>query len=189
MDVGGKVDTLPQGGQKGVRTPTPLTEEVFSALHAEHAGALFAFALRLSGNRERAEEVAQETLFRAWQNPRSVDGSQGSARAWLFTVARNLVTDSWRGDAARPRCSGDESLDLTAAPDEIDRAVESWGIAEALRRVTPEHRQVLFHSFYLGHSVDQTSLAVGIPAGTVKSRTYYALRALRAALEEMGYFS
>ncbi|GAC1341168.1 MAG: sigma-70 family RNA polymerase sigma factor [Candidatus Dormibacteria bacterium] len=164
-----------------------LTEQVLSALHALHAGPLFGFAFRISGDRERSEEVVQETLLRAWQHPQAVDGSRGSARAWLFTVARNSLADSRRRDAARPRAAEAEHLDTLAAPDDVERAVETWGIADAMRRLTHEHRRVLVHSFYLGHSVEETASALHVPTGTVKSRTYYALRALRVVLEEMGY--
>lgn len=167
--------------------PSRLADELLRTLHDEHAAALFGFALRLSGDRERAEEVVQETLLRAWQHPGSLDGTRGSVRAWLFTVARHLLADSWRRDAARPRTGGGLTSDLASTPDRLDEAVESWEMLEAMRRLTPEHRQVLVHCFYRGDSVQQAAAAIGIPTGTVKSRTFYALRALRVVLEEIGY--
>lgn len=171
----------------GSTVTATLAEGLLVALHDEYAGALFAFALRLSGDRDRAEEAVAEALLRAWQHPEAVDGARGSARAWLFTVVRNYLTDGWRRDAARPRTAGPEPLAGIARPDEVERAVETWALADAMRLLSNEHRQVLYHSSYLGHSVEETAAALGIPAGTVKSRTYYALRALRSALEEMGY--
>ena len=180
-------------GEGGIREPPagcaapPLAERLLAALHDEYAGALFAFALRMSGDRERAEEAVAEALLRAWQHPEAVDGSRGSARAWLFTVVRNYLTDSWRRDASRPRTSGPESLSGIPGPDEVERAVETWALADAMALLSNEHRQVLYYTSYLGHSVDETAAKLGIPAGTVKSRTYYALRALRSILEEMGY--
>lgn len=162
-------------------------EQLVEALYREHAGALFGVALRLTGDRERAGDVVQETFLRAWQHPEAIDGSHGSPRAWLFTVARNVVTDWWRRDAARPRPAQQpvESMAHAAAED-IDRAVESWQVAEVLRSLSVEHRTVLFHTFYCGRSVRVTAELLGIPPGTVKSRTFYALRALRLALEERG---
>ena len=164
-----------------------LAERLLVQLHAEHASALFAFALRLSGDRERAEEAVAEALLRAWQHPEAVDGSRGSARAWLFTVVRNCLADSWRRDASRPRTTRAEPLSDIAGPDEVERAVETWALADAVALLSNEHRQVLYYASYLGCSVDETAAKLGIPAGTVKSRTYYALRALRSILEEMGY--
>ena len=157
------------------------------ALYDEVAGPLFGFALRLTGDRARAEEVVQETLVRAWSRAAELDLEPGALRGWLFTVARNLVTDLRRGDAARPSTVHDERA-LSAAPavEELERAVQSWTVAEALDRLTPEHRAVLVTTFYDGYSVAEAAHLLGVPAGTVKSRTYYALRALRLALEEIG---
>lgn len=73
-----------------------------------------------------------------------------------------------------------------SADDELERAVESWAVAEALAALRQEHREVLLEVYYRGRSVKEASATLGIPPGTVKSRTYYALRALRLALEERG---
>lgn len=103
-------------------------------------------------------------------------------------MARNVLTDLHRAQSSRPRLVGDETVlaQVVEGTDEVDRAVESWTMTEALRRLSAEHREVLVQSYWLGRSVTETSDVLGIPAGTVKSRTYYALRALRLALEEMG---
>jgi RNA polymerase sigma-70 factor (ECF subfamily) len=162
-------------------------EAFVRALYDDVAGPLFGYALRLTGDRNRAEEVVQETLVRAWRRAAELDLAPDALRAWLFTVARNLVTDLRRSDAARPATVSDEfALSTACAADELDRAVQSWTIADALTRLTPEHRAVLVETYYEGRSVVEAAQRLGIPAGTVKSRTYYALRALRLALEEMG---
>lgn len=72
------------------------------------------------------------------------------------------------------------------AADDISRALESWTFAEALADLSPEHRSVLIETYYRGRSVSEAAAALGIPPGTVKSRSYYALRALKLALEERG---
>jgi RNA polymerase sigma-70 factor (ECF subfamily) len=161
-------------------------------LFDQHGGPLLAFALQLtSGDRQRAEDVVQETLLRAWRHPEALDSNRGSPRAWLRTVARNIAFDDYRARQARPREVGIELADRVpdAGDDTIDRALEAWIVAEALQSLTPAHRQVLVETFYRGGSVADASLALGVPPGTVKSRTYYALRALRAALVERGVIS
>ena len=162
--------------------------ELVRVLHDEHAGALFTFCLRFTGDRQRAEEVVQEVLVRAWRQLSTLELGDRPVRPWLFTVARNVLTDLHRADGARPRVVADDGAlaGVAVAGDEMDRAVESWTMAEALRRLSEQHREVLVHSYWLGRSVTETAQALGIPAGTVKSRTYYAVRALRLALEEMG---
>jgi RNA polymerase sigma-70 factor, ECF subfamily len=163
-------------------------DELLRALHAEHGDALFAHALRLcGGDRQRAEDLVQETLLRAWRHPEAFDPDRGSVRAWLFTTARHLAIDAWRRREARV---GEVVTDTVPEPsvsiDETDRAVEAWTIAEALGRLSPAHREVLVACFYHGRSVAEAAVDLGIPPGTVKSRTHYAVRALRLVLEEMG---
>jgi RNA polymerase sigma-70 factor, ECF subfamily len=162
--------------------------ELLRALQDEHGDALFAHALRLtSGDRQRAEDLVQETLLRAWRHPEVLDPERGAVRSWLFTTARNLAIDAWRRSTTRP---GEVVTDVLPEPprteDETDRAVEAWTVAEALSRLSASHREVLVECFYEGRSVAEAAARLGVPRGTVKSRTHYALRSLRMVLEEMG---
>jgi len=160
--------------------------ELVRLLHAEHAGAVYAFCVRWTGDAQRAEDVVQEVFLRAWRNLSMVDLRTRPVRPWLLAVARNLLTDLHRAQASRPQLVDDTALAHVPAPDELDRAVESWQVAAALQRLSAEHREVLVHSHWLGRSVAETAAVLGVPPGTVKSRTYYALRALRLVLEETG---
>jgi RNA polymerase sigma-70 factor (ECF subfamily) len=157
-------------------------------LHDEHGEALQAYAQRLcQGDRQRAEDLVQETLLRAWRHPTSMDPAHGSVRAWLFTTLRNLAIDSWRRRGARvAEVITDQLPEPIPDLDETDRAVEAWTVADALNRLSPAHREVLMECFYQGRSVAEAAARLGVPVGTVKSRTHYALRALRVALEEAG---
>lgn len=160
--------------------------DMLRALHDDHATALWSFALRLTGgDRGRAEDLMQETLLRAWRHPEALDPARGSVRSWLFTTARNIAIDAWRRPARRAEVVTDE-LPEHAIADETDRMLQSWLVAEALNRLSDPHREVLVECFYGGQSVAEAADRLGVPPGTVKSRTHYALRALRLALEEMG---
>jgi RNA polymerase sigma-70 factor (ECF subfamily) len=114
-----------------------------------------------------------------------MDSERGSPRPWLFTTLRNVLIDEWRARKVRPEIVTDEVPEL-ASPDHADAAVQSWLVADALRQLSQQHREVLLECYYRGCSVAQAAQRLGIPTGTVKSRTYYALRALRLALEERG---
>uniref|UniRef100_UPI001F2288C6 sigma-70 family RNA polymerase sigma factor n=1 Tax=Thermomonospora amylolytica TaxID=1411117 RepID=UPI001F2288C6 len=155
------------------------------ALYAEHGGPLLGYALRLTqGDRQQAEDIVQETLLRAWRHPDALTGRP--VRPWLFTVARNLAVDAHRARQSRPPETGLSEQAPLPAEDDLDRALESWTVAEALADLSPAHRAVILETYYRGRSVAEAARVLGIPPGTVKSRTYYALRALRLALEERG---
>ncbi|MGN6612274.1 MAG: sigma-70 family RNA polymerase sigma factor [Angustibacter sp.] len=158
-------------------------------LHDEHAAALWRYCLRLTaGDRARAEDVVQETMLRAWRRLPDLDDTRMSLRPWLFTVARRIVIDEWRSQRTRPEVAVAE-LPEPASDDESDQLLLSWTVAEALTHLTAEHRAVLRECYFRGRSVAEAARRLGVPEGTVKSRTHYALRALRLALEEMGVTS
>jgi RNA polymerase sigma-70 factor (ECF subfamily) len=168
------------------RPDTTVGSELMRALHDEHAQALWTYALRLAGgDAGRAQDAVQETLLRAWRHPEVLDPTRGSARGWLLRTVRNVLIDDWRSRKARPEVVTDD-LPEVASPDTADTAVQGWLVADALRRLSVPHREVLVECFYRGASVTEAADRLGVPPGTVKSRTHYALRALRLALEEMG---
>jgi RNA polymerase sigma-70 factor (ECF subfamily) len=167
------------------------TEDVaLRALFDQHAAPLLSYALRLTGgDRGRAEDVVQETLLRAWRHPEALDEQRGPVRSWLFTVARNVAVDAHRARRSRPTEVGDEALAIVPAVDEIENALDSWLLADAMSGLSAEHRAVLVETYYRGRSVAEAAAVLGVPPGTVKSRTFYALRALKLALEERGVTS
>jgi len=168
-------------------TISTAEDAALRTLFEQHAAPLLSYALRLTGgDRGRAEDVVQETLLRAWRHPEALDEQRGPVRSWLFTVARNVAVDAHRARRARPTEVGDEALALVPAGDEIEHALDSWLVADAMSSLSPDHRAVLVETYYRGRSVAEASKFLGVPPGTVKSRTFYALRALKLALEERG---
>jgi RNA polymerase sigma-70 factor, ECF subfamily len=190
-------EEVPVGVERGARgaraeagRPEPAAgaddAELLKALHDEHAAALWGFVLRLTGgDRSRAEDVVQETMFRAWRRPAVLAQHEASARGWLFTVARNIVVDDWRAGQRRPTTSA-ELVAEPLEPDTTDTALQSIMVADAIRRLSRDHRAVLLECYFRGCTAAQAAARLGIPAGTVKSRLHYALHALRLVLEEMG---
>jgi RNA polymerase sigma-70 factor, ECF subfamily len=168
--------------------PVGSTEDAaVRMLYEQHAAPLLAYALRLTGgDRGRSEDIVQETLLRAWRHPEVLDPDRGPVRSWLFTVARNVAVDAHRARRARPTEVGDEALAGVPAGDEIEQALDTWLVADGLATLSPDHRAVLVETYYRGRSVAEAAAVLGVPPGTVKSRTFYALRALRLALEERG---
>src|SRR5258706_563444 len=132
--------------------------------YAAHAGELYGFAVRSLGDSGLAEEAVQETFLRAWRAGARFDPQIGSLRTWLFAILRNLGIDLGRARASRP----------TVAAGGIEPTGE-------------QHRRVLLETYYRGRPYAEVAKELGVPEGTVKSRVYYGLRALRVALEEIGY--
>jgi len=160
------------------------------AVYAAHGSELYRFALRSLGDTGLAEEAVQETFVRAWQAADRFDDRLGSLRTWLFAIVRNVVIDLSRARAVRPRLHDGTNgeIDLTvSAPDDVDRALAAWQVEEALRRVGEEHRIALVEVHYKGRSYADVAADLNVPVGTVKSRVFYALKAVRLALEELGW--
>jgi RNA polymerase sigma-70 factor, ECF subfamily len=157
-------------------------------LYDEHAGALWRYAMRLTGDAARAEDVVQETLLRAWRHPEVTADPDRPARAWLYTVARNLVIDERRSARFRNELGTPdvEQAADRAGPDEVDSALDRLLISTALSELSEDHRAVVKRAYYQGMSTAQIATELQIAEGTVKSRLHYAVRALRLNLQEMG---
>ncbi|MFE4973822.1 sigma-70 family RNA polymerase sigma factor [Kitasatospora sp. NPDC056651] len=167
-----------------------LDPETLAEIHRLHGGYLLRALMRATGgDRGKAEDILQETLLRAWQNPEALAAGPEASQPWLFTVARRIAIDHYRRAAARAQeVLGDPVEDRPAADDPYEQVVVARDIALALRRVQKHHREVLVELHLKDRSVLDASARLGVPPGTVKSRNFYAIRALRPVLAaEHGY--
>src|SRR5579884_3921456 len=122
---------------------TTSEAELLRTLHDQHAGVLWAYVVNLTnGDRAKAQDVVQETLLRAWRNPKVLDQSGGSARGWLFTVARRVVIDEWRAARSRPEVVAADVPERAIA-DATEGIADRQVVMAALRTLSAEHREVL----------------------------------------------
>ena len=164
-----------------------LTQESdVRAAYAAHSGELFGFALRSLGDRGLAEEAVQETFLRAWRSGERFDPELGSLRTWLFAIVRNVVVDLGRKRSRTPHPT-EETGRAEDSGEPLEDALLAWQIEEALRRIGEVHRRVIVETYYRERPYSEVAAELGVPEGTIKSRVYYGLRALRNALEELGY--
>lgn len=177
------------GMKPGVAAPATAaprrtaTADAMNALWRLHGGTLLRFALKLTlGNRQRAEDIVQEVLLRAWRNPEVVDGREQLIRPWLFTVTRHVAIDMWRARSRHEEVIEDEPTDRADPAEHIEQTVTALDVRAAIAKLTPKHRQIVVEMYYYGRAVDEIAESLGIPAGTVKSRAYYALRHLNRSL-------
>ncbi|MCX4993611.1 sigma-70 family RNA polymerase sigma factor [Streptomyces sp. NBC_00568] len=189
------MDGVPVTGAAGTtdhsgEAPIDQCEEFIRLLYAEHGTLLLRYAARLlGGDWHRAEDILQEATFRAWKHASTLGMKVEEARPWLYTVVKNLIIDHHRARKIRPPESMSLELLEASVADEADRLLTSQVVLEALDELTEQHREIIKLMYYLECSVAQVSEHLGIPPGTVKSRSYYALRALKKALASRGVTS
>lgn len=156
-------------------------------VHAAHAGVLLAFVRRHIDNTQHAEDVVQETLIRAWRNIERLASRPEKIRSYLFTIARNVITDHWRAGNRRPQTvADDQALARASYADQVDAAIDGCLVDNALERLTPAQHNVVSALYHGGLTVAETARLLDIPEGTVKSRAHKAVRVLRSVFQEMG---
>ncbi|MGH3664051.1 MAG: sigma-70 family RNA polymerase sigma factor [Micromonosporaceae bacterium] len=165
--------------------PASADETLIRWLYAEHGRVLLGYVTKLTGDRHSAEDVVQETLLRAWRNAGKLTDDQGSVRAWLLTVARNIVVDRVRARSSRPVEVAENPSAPPIAHDHAETVVTSVYVKHALQTLSPEHRAVLLTVYYGGKTATEAAEILQIPPGTVKSRLHHALRGLRRAVQDV----
>jgi RNA polymerase sigma-70 factor (ECF subfamily) len=158
-------------------------EAAVRAVFREYGGLVFAVALRTLGSRQLAEEATQETFVKAWRAASSFDSTR-EIGPWLATIARRAAIDLHRREARRPVVNVDDVVDSTVVdlPLGVDRAYDVWAVRQAIEELPPEERDVVRLQHLEELSQSEVAERLGIPVGTVKSRSFRAHRALAARL-------
>jgi RNA polymerase sigma factor (sigma-70 family) len=168
----------------------PEVEAALSALYDRYSRTVFGVGLKLlGGDRSSAEEVVQEVFLKVWRSSHTFDPSRGSFSTWLYRVTRNVALDLYRKRTSRirPVPDGDSQIaaarDSSASPEQIvDDSWLSWRISRALEGLDAAHREVIELAYFQGLSQREISRRTGVPLGTVKTRTYSAMKRLRRGL-------
>jgi RNA polymerase sigma-70 factor, ECF subfamily len=161
----------------------PLDEDVVAAIYRDHGTALKRFVLSCTPDAHLADDVVQETILKVWQHAPHITGS---LRSYLFRTARNVIIDNYRKARRRPAEAEEHELPDHVATERVDELLNRVLMEEALLRLSHEHREVLVALHYQRYTVTEAALHLNIPVGTVKSRAFYAVKALRTILDEMG---
>jgi len=164
-----------------------IGDDRLAELHAEYGALLHVYARRVAGGDDgRAADAVQETFIRAWQRPQVLEEGRGSIRGWLLVTVRNILIDEFRARQRRPEDAVADLPEQSNPVDEIDKLLSSALLADALRSLAQPHREAIVHCYYGGCTVNELADRLGLPPGTVKSRLFYGLRALKSALIERG---
>ncbi len=157
-------------------------EDAFLELYRRYERRLYGLGLRLLGDTGLAEELVQETSLRVWRSAKRFDPARGSVSGFVFAIARRLAIDLWRRPSSRPFLP-----DLDVDPgddDDFDKLLVSLTVRGALDSLTDQHRQVLELSYRGDLTQAEMAEQLRVPLGTVKSRSYHALRSFKRAFEE-----
>jgi RNA polymerase sigma-70 factor (ECF subfamily) len=162
------------------------------ALYTRYGALAYSLAVRILGDPARAEDAVQDAFVRVWQRAGSFDPGRGSLRTWLLTVVRNRAVDYLRGTAAHQRDELELVGDVRASGAgsdpwrEVSQSLERKAVMEALAVLPREQRQVIELAYYGGYSQTEVARLVGVPLGTIKSRTRLALEKLCSYLQGRG---
>ncbi len=166
--------------------------EALRALYQRYGGLAYSLAVRILGDRGRAEDVIQDAFMRVWTHAASFDATRGSFRSWLLTTVRNRAIDSLRGRAGRAR----QELELNrehpahgAGSDpwrDVAESLERQAVHQALASLPPEQRQVIELAYYGGYTQPEIAAIVRVSLGTIKGRTRLALEKLSSYLQGRG---
>jgi RNA polymerase sigma-70 factor (ECF subfamily) len=160
----------------------PLVE-----LYRRYERRLFRFGVQQLGNNGLAEELVQETFVRLWRTAAGhFDAEKASVQTYLYVIARSVAADIRKRPSSRPLLPV-EDVDMPPQPDSVDQILDSMIVREALESLGAGHAQVIQLAQDEGLTQSQIAERLGLPLGTVKTRMFHGMRAMRAALAERGF--
>jgi RNA polymerase sigma-70 factor, ECF subfamily len=179
-----RLRVVPPAGEReaGELTSEREAGEFITALYADSGPFMLRYVIGLLKDRCLAEDVVQETMLRAWRHCAQFSEDKGSVRGWLIKVAHNIAMDKIRMRRSRPTEVAADTVPEAAVPDHADAVVTALQVRQALDRLSPRHRDVIELIYLDGCTAREAAARLGIPDGTAFSRSFYALRKLRAEL-------
>jgi len=189
----GQADVEPDDGRRP-SAPGAGGIEDLRVLYDIHGAEIFRFCCRLLGDQGLAEEAVQETFLRAWRAGHRWDPTVAGMRTWMYAIARNVCIDLLRARDVRPQIQHPSPSEPGLLPGErgfddpaFDGMLSRWMLEEALRRIRPDQREAIIATHLQDRPYSECAQELGIPDSTLRTRVFYGLKALRLALEEMGW--
>src|SRR5919201_973616 len=155
----------------------------FETLYERYARPVFGLALRRLGDRGRAEDAVQETFASIWRSARTYRPERGPGAPWLYAVARNAIVDRGRARPEPVAEAPDEPSPDAGPPDRAEQSWVQWRVHRALEELPEREREVIALAYWSGLSQSEVADFLGIPLGTVKTRTRAALQRIADILE------
>ncbi len=185
-ESGGSWSPTPNASEARVH-PSTADQQGLEDAYTAYRSELTGLARRALGSAHLAEEAVQETFARAWRSRHRFDASRGSLRTWLYSIERNLLVDMartrQRQEVRDARLGGEADL----IDDHVESTIASWQVEEAVRQLSTAHRTIVVEMYFKGRTSKEMADRLAVPEGTVRSRLFYALKAMKLTLEEMGW--
>lgn len=165
----------------------------FEVVFDRHGGAAFSLAYRMSGSRQRAEDIVQEAFLSLWRSGARYDRTRGSVRSWILSLVHNRAIDAFRRETAKEAkdVRDDQLAERMPARNRTDREVEqredAHQVRSALEELPAEQRRVIELAFFGGFTHSEIADMLELPAGTVKGRMRLGLSKMRLALGAEGF--
>jgi RNA polymerase sigma-70 factor, ECF subfamily len=186
-------------------TPEELSDELVMArvaqgditaletLYDRHAATILGIALKIIGDRAAAEDVLQETFWKAWQSAGTFQIQHGSFRGWLFKITRNLAIDAYRRRGARPQRvtepvgadpgPGQIPFPNMGIPEQDQSRHKAQEVRNALTKLPSESRHVIELAYFYGMTQQEIAESTGVTPDTIHARARLGLKKLREELE------
>ena len=155
----------------------------FELLYKRYARAVLGLALRRLGDRGRAEDAVQETFASVWRSASSYKPERGPGAPWLYAVARHAIVDRFRARSDTPAEIPEMVADEAGPAERAESSYLSWRVHRAMEQLPEKEREVLELAYWSGLSQTEVAGFLGIPLGTVKTRTRSALSRLADELD------
>ena len=164
---------------------TQGSSEAVAELSVRYRGRVESLGVQLLGDRGLAEEMTQETFTRIWRRSNVYDPERGSVPTFIFTIARRVAVDIWRRPSSRRIDDPVVAVPPLDHPDEITPLLTGLAVKQGLGTLSSAHRQIIELGYFRQLSQSEIAERLNLPLGTVKTRTYHALRALKEALADL----
>jgi RNA polymerase sigma-70 factor (ECF subfamily) len=159
-------------------------QAAFELLYRRYVRPVFGLALRRLGDRGHAEDAVQEAFAAIWRSASTYRPERGAAGGWMYTVARNAIVDRLRRSGPIADAELPELVSAGPGPDEqAEQSDVAWRVHRALEELQPREREVIELAYWSGMSQSEVAEYLGIPLGTVKTRTRSGLARLASVLE------
>lgn len=165
----------------------------FDALYRRYSGSAYGLAYRITGQQVLAQDVVHDAFMALWRAPEAFDPARGAFRTFFLSLVHHRAVDTVRREERiRARQERAANLEPVAVEDPAESVIDAADVAgrrvevrAALETLSPDQRQVLEMAYFGGKTQVQIAEEIDIPLGTVKTRTFAAMRKLRTVLDPM----